>query len=106
MKPFLVPVARFNHYPACDVWMETDVTTDMNALTDLIWSGNLFHDNKLRQLSWVARVDVANGKVDDWTGAVALELAHMSYDKREAPHDDLADWLTRQGVAFYQHGED
>lgn len=102
LKPFLIVVARFAENPDHDVWMETDNTQDMTELTDRIWSGDLFHSGGLRQLSWVARVDVANGAVDDWTEQVAETLANMSHDRETRPHDDLADWLKRRGVDFYE----
>ena len=81
--------------------METEAGQDMTALTDRIWSGDLFHSGGLRQLSWVARVDVKNGAVDDWTEHVAETLGLLSFDRETRPHDDLADWLTRRGVEFY-----
>ena len=102
LKPFLIVVARFTHAPECDVWMETENTQDMTALTDRIWSGDLFHSGGLRQLSWIARVNVANGAVDDWTEHVAETLGIMSHDRELRPHDDLADWLKRRGVDFYR----
>lgn len=102
LKPFLIVVARFTHAPECDVWMETDVDQDMTALTDRIWSGDLFHSGGLRQLSWIARVDVANGVIDDWTDRVAETLAGMSFDRQEQPHNDLANWLRNRDVDFYE----
>lgn len=102
LKPFLIVVARFTHAPECDVWMETDVDQDMTMLTDRIWTGNLFHSGGLRQISWIARVDVANNTIDDWTDQVAETLGIMSHDRQEQPHNDLANWLRRRDVDFYE----
>lgn len=109
MKPILIPVARFKHYPDADVWLETDESAaDMAALTDRIWTGSLFHDENMLQLVRVYRLDVAAGSLDDWTEQVAEEIAIMSLDRKTRPHKTLRLWLDRFGIDYFDEdsGED